>query len=66
MSISTKIRNLPLAKVEVGGLVVSDTLDLEESGVLVLVAKTTSVTNENGFGVKTAHDKVFFIRNGLK
>merc|ERR1712189_19587 len=54
-----------LAEVEVGVGAVRAALNLEESSVLVLVAETTSVTDEDRFSVKTAHGQLFLIRNGL-
>ena len=51
--------SLPLAEVEVGVGAVRAALNLEESSVLVLVAETTSVTDEDRFSVKTAHGQLF-------
>ena len=42
------------AQVELGLLLVEDALDLEQSGVLVLVTQTTLVSCEDSLGVEPA------------
>ena len=48
-------RKLPFAEVEGGVFFVVDTLELDESSLLVLVSETSSVTGEDTLSVKTAH-----------